>query len=95
MPWYGWIAIGVVVVAALAVAQWRGWIELRGVDNGRGSGNGMFGFADEVFHPTKHEAMKDLAQQTELPAPAPAPGDGPLDLDAGRVRIDLDDRRHG
>ena len=92
MPWYGWIVIGVVVVAALAIAQWRGWIELRGVDNGRGSGNGMFGFADEVFHPTKHEAMKDLAQQTELPAPAPAPGDGPLDLDAGRVRIDLDDR---
>ena len=33
----------------------------------------MFGFADEVFHPTKHEAMKDLAQQTELPAAAPAP----------------------
>jgi hypothetical protein len=93
MPWYGWIAIVAGIVALLALAQWRGWIELRGVDNGRGSGNGMFGFADEVFHPTKHEAMKDLAQQTELPAPAPAPGDGPLDLDAGRVRIDLDDRR--
>lgn len=90
MPWYGWLAIGLVAVALLAVAQWRGWIELRGVDNGRGSGNGMFGFADEVFHPTKHEAMQDLAQQTELPAPAPTPGDGPLDLDKGRVRIDLD-----
>ena len=69
MPWYGWIAIVAGIVALLALAQWRGWIELRGVDNGRGSGNGMFGFADEVFHPTKHEAMKDLAQQTELPAP--------------------------
>lgn len=89
MPWYGWIAVAVVAIVLLAVAQWRGWIELRGVDHGRSSGNGMFGFADEVFHPTKHEAQQDLVQQTELPAPAPAPGDGPLDLDKGRVRIDL------
>ena len=35
MPWYGWLALGVIAVAAIAVAQWRGWIELRGVDAGR------------------------------------------------------------
>jgi len=92
MPWWGWVVLGAVFVGAIAVAQWRGWIELRGT-NGRGSGNGALGFADEVFHPTKHEAQKIAAAETELPAPAPAPGDGPLDLEVGRVRIDLSDRR--
>jgi hypothetical protein len=93
MPWWGWIVLGVAFVGAIAVAQWRGWIELRGTNQGRGSGNGAFGFADEVFHPTKHEAQKIAAVETELPAPAPAPGDGPLDLDAGRVRIELPHER--
>ena len=91
MPWYGWIALVAVVLTAGAVAQHRGWIELRGTAKGRGSGNGAFGFADEVFHPSKHEAQRHLVQQSELPAPAPTPGDGPIDLDAGRVRIALDD----
>lgn len=81
--------LGAVLVGAVGFAQWRGWIELRGTNQGRGSGNGAFGFADEVFHPTKHEAQKVAAVEAELPAPAPAPGDGPFDLDAGRVRIEL------
>jgi len=85
MPWW-WIVLGAVVVGAAAVAQWRGWIELRGTNRGRGSGNGAFGFADEVFHPTKHEAQKIAAAEAELPSPAPAP-DGPLDLEAGAIRI--------
>ncbi|TXK19028.1 hypothetical protein [Homoserinibacter sp. GY 40078] len=89
MPWYVWVGIGVLLVAGVVVAQVLGWIELRGVDRGRGSGAGALGFVDEVFHPTKHEAQQELVQQTELPAPAPAPGDGPLDLEDGRVRIDL------
>lgn len=80
---------GVVIVGAIAVAQWRGWIEMRGTNQGRGSGNGGFGFADEVFHPSKYEAQKIVAAEKELPAPAPAPGDGPLDLEAGRVCIEL------
>lgn len=91
MPWWGWVVLGVVFVGVVALAQWRGWIDLRGTHQGRGSGNGFFGFADEVFHPTKHEAQQALAAEAELPAPAPAPGDGPLDLDAGRVRIELPD----
>lgn len=93
MPWWGWVVLGAVFVGAIALAQWRGWIELRGTSQGRGSGNGAFGFADEVFHPTKHEAQQALAAEAELPAPAPAPGDGPLDLDGGRVRIDVSERR--
>ena len=73
------------------IAQRRGWIDLRGTARGRGSGNGVFGFADEVFHPTKHEAQRIVAVESELPAPAPVPGDGPLDLDGGRVQIIRDD----
>jgi len=91
MPTWFWIVLGAVFVAVIAVAQWRGWIDLRGTNQGRGSGNGALGFADEVFHPTKHEAQKVAAAETELPARAPTPGDGPLDLDSGRVKIELDD----
>ncbi len=93
MPLWFWIALGAVAVALIAVAQWRGWIELRGTNQGRGSGNGALGFADEVFHPTKHEAQMIAAAETALPAPAPTPGDGPLDLDSGRARIELDGAR--
>ncbi|PZQ89102.1 MAG: hypothetical protein DI534_10060 [Leifsonia xyli] len=93
MPFWGWLILGAVVLGAGAVAQWRGWIELRGTNQGRGSGNGVVGFGDEVFHPTKHEAQMVAAVEAELPAPAPTPGDGPLDLDAGRARIELPPRR--
>src|SRR5690606_41513941 len=91
MPWWGWVALGVVFIGAVAVAQWRGWIELRGTNQGRGSGNGAFGFADDVFHPTKHEAQKIAAIGNALPAPPPAPGAVPLDLVAGCVPIALAD----
>ncbi|QEO08951.1 hypothetical protein [Protaetiibacter larvae] len=89
MPWWVWVLCTTAAVALVALAQWRGWIELRGVDRGRGSGGGPFGIMDEVFHPTRHEAQQDLARQTVLPAPAPTPGDPPAELDAGRIRIVL------
>ncbi|WP_166867038.1 MULTISPECIES: hypothetical protein [unclassified Salinibacterium] len=91
MPWFGWMALSALFVVGIAVAQWRGWIELRGNARGTGTGaGGAIGALDEVFAPTRHEAQRELQQQTELPAPAPVPGEGPLDLDAGRVRITLD-----
>ncbi len=88
MPWFGWLTLGVLFAAGIAIAQWRGWIELRGSGRGHSTGaGGAVGALDEVFAPTRHEAQRELQQQTELPAPAPVPGDGPLDLESGRVRI--------
>lgn len=92
MPWYGWLILGVLFAAGIAVAQWRGWIELRGNARGHSTGAGAFGALDEVFAPTRHEAQRELEQQSELPAPAPVAGDPPFDLDAGRVRIRVDAR---
>jgi hypothetical protein len=47
------------------------------VPNGHGGGGGTFGIIDEVFAPTRHEALQELERQRELPAPAPTPGDPP------------------
>lgn len=69
MPWYGWLILGVLFAAGIAVAQWRGWIELRGNARGHSTGAGAFGALDEVFAPTRHEAQRELEQQSELPAP--------------------------
>ncbi len=87
----GWLVLGILFVGAIAFAQWRGWIELRGNGSRGGGAGAALGAIDEVFAPTRAEAARDLVQQNELPAPAPVPGDGPLDLEAGRVRIRLDD----
>ncbi|WP_154796298.1 hypothetical protein [Occultella kanbiaonis] len=44
---------------------------------GEGYGGGTFGIIDEVFAPTRHEALQELEQQRELPAPSPTPADPP------------------
>ncbi|MBZ2198674.1 hypothetical protein [Occultella gossypii] len=44
---------------------------------GHGSGGGTFGIIDEVFAPTRHEALQELERQREMLAPAPTPGDPP------------------
>lgn len=44
---------------------------------GEGHGGGTFGIIDEVFAPSRHEALQELEQQRELPAPSPTPADPP------------------
>lgn len=47
-------------------------------------GGGPFGAIDEVFAPTRHEAMAELKQQYDRTAPAPVAGEPPwLDVDLG------------
>lgn len=86
MEWWGWVLIGVGVVALGALAQRAGWIDLRGDSRRGGSGGGLVGIGDEVFNPTRHEASIELDRQTTLPAPAPIPGDG----DLGVIQIEGD-----
>ena len=78
MEWWGWVLIGVGVVALGVLAQRAGWIDMRGDNRRGGSGGGLVGIGDEVFNPTRHEASIELDRQTTLPAPAPIPGDGDL-----------------
>ena len=78
IEWWGWVLIGVGVVALLALAQRLKLIDLRGDGRRGGSGGGLVGIGDEVFNPTRHEAALELDRQTSLPAPAPVAGDGDL-----------------
>ena len=79
IEWWGWVLIVLGIGTLGAIAQRRGWIDLRGDASRRGgSGGGLVGIGDEVFNPTRHEASIELDRQTTLPAPAPIPGDGDL-----------------
>ena len=72
-----WIIAGAVVAALIPLgmlAQRKGWIDLSGGGVRRGGGVSL-GAVDEVFAPTRHEALQELERQTELVAPAPVPGD--------------------
>jgi hypothetical protein len=83
-PRMDWIIAGIVVVALIPLgmlAQRRGWIDLSGGQVRRGGGVSL-GAVDEVFAPTRHEALQELERQTELVAPAPVPGDRGVDHDA-------------
>lgn len=94
-PWT--VAVIVVAVAVLCfLAQRLGWIDLSNKSRSNGSSGSALGIGDEVFHPTRHEALVELERQTVLPAPAPVPGDGdPAEVSrrsgmyGGQVRIDL------
>lgn len=88
----GWLAlaIGVVAVVAIVIAQRVGWIDLSNKNQNSGPRGGVMGIGDEVFNPTRHEAQIELDRQTVLPAPAPLPGDGDKGIYRGRVEIDLD-----
>jgi len=89
-----WIIAGAVVVAMIPVlifAQRHGWIDLSG-GNARRGGSASLGAIDEVFAPTRHEAVQEQERQTALTAPAPIPGDpgtGRDDVYRGSVTIRL------
>ncbi|TBN58274.1 hypothetical protein EYE40_13195 [Glaciihabitans arcticus] len=87
----GWLVLGIFlgVVAVVSLAQNRGWIDLSNKNRSGGSGGGIGGIGDEVFHPTRFEAQVELDRQTILPAPAPVPGDGDKGIFGGRVEIRL------
>lgn len=52
-------------------------------------GGGPFGPIDEIFAPTRHEAMAELKAQYHRTAPAPVPGEPPW------LDVDLDDGLRG
>jgi hypothetical protein len=60
-----------------------------------GHGGGLFGVIEEVFAPTRHEAVIELERQTVLPVPAHSPDHDFHDEDAasarfaGKIRLDL------
>lgn len=88
-----WIIVGVV---ALIVAASALQVDVRNRRGGTGGGGGLgggIGGIDEIFAPTRHEALQELELQRELPAPSPAPGDPPwgrLVLDASGAPVLLD-----
>jgi len=87
-PWIA-LTLGAAAVALVYVANRMGWVDLSNKNRSSGSGGGIAGIGDEVFHPTRFEAQVELDRQTILPAPAPIPGDGDKSVYGGRVEIDL------
>jgi hypothetical protein len=87
-PWIA-LTLGAAAVALVYVANRMGWVDLSNKNRSSGSGGGIAGIGDEVFHPTRFEAQVELDRQTILPAPAPTPGDGDKGVYGGRVEIDL------
>ena len=87
----GWITLGVLLAIAglVYLAQAQGWIDLTNKNRSSGSGGGIGGIGDEVFHPTRFEAQVELDRQTILPAPAPLPGDGDKGIFGGKVEITI------
>ena len=91
----GWLIALIVAgggVVLVVVLQALGLVDLRDKRR-RGSGMvcAMTGI-DEVFFPTRAEALQERAREAVLPAPVPLPGDGDLGVYAGKVRIDLSAR---
>ena len=97
-----WLIIGGIIVAFLAVAQWRGWVDLTGKHESSG-GMGLLGLADELFAPNRHEIQNLREEERRLPAPTADAPDDHLGIarvadDApsqtrrygGRYRLDLD-----
>jgi hypothetical protein len=95
---WGWIILLGAIIVVVMVAHALGWIDFSDKSRRGGTGPGVLGMGDEVFHPTRHEAQVELDRQTILPAPAPLPGDGDLGIAgapgsapeySGRVKIDV------
>lgn len=62
-------------------------IRHRRASGARRSGGGVFGVAEEIFHPTIIEARASLDEQSRFVVPVPSP-DGDKGITAGRVRLD-------
>lgn len=102
VPGWGWLLIAGGVIALAVLSHRLGWIDLSDKSRRGGSGPGVMGIGDEVFHPTRHEAQVELDRQTVLPAPAPLPGDGDKGISeasaeatgySGRLRIEVSAER--
>ena len=78
--------LAVLALGALAMGLLqRDWAKRTWSGSG---GGGPFAPIDEIFAPTRHEAMAELKQQYDRTAPAPAPGEPPwldVDLEDGRT----------
>jgi hypothetical protein len=92
VDWLILLAVGVAAIVALGVTAHG---SARRSHRGSGSvGGGLMGSIDEVFAPSRHEAMLELDRQSALPAPAPLPGDSDRGiLDGRRISIRLDGDR--
>jgi hypothetical protein len=49
---------------------------------------GVLQVFEEIYVPTRYEAMREFEAQAEVPAPAPAPGDPDRETFRGIIRID-------
>lgn len=88
----GWLIALIVaggIVGLVLLLQTLGLVDLRDKRR-RGGSSGAFTAIDEVFFPTRAEALQERSREATLPAPAPIPGDGDLGVYEGRVRIDVD-----
>ncbi|MFD1715934.1 hypothetical protein ACFSBZ_15780 [Amnibacterium flavum] len=87
-----WLIVAGVAVAAITAMS----IAARGSSRpARGSGSigsGMFGVADEIFAPARHEAQLEVERQTSLPAPAPSADDDDRGIYEGRISIRVNAR---
>lgn len=82
------VVLGIMALGLAAVALFQRDLS-RHPWSGSGGG-GPFGAIDEVFAPTRHQAMDELKQQYDRTAPAPIPGELPwvdVDLELGQVTI--------
>ncbi|MCU1571080.1 MAG: hypothetical protein JWR33_1821 [Naasia sp.] len=85
-----WIILGSVSVAAVLALSIAARGSAQRSARGSGSvGTGMMGAFDEIYAPSRHEAMLEFERQTSLPAPAPVAGDPDLGVYEGRIRIKL------
>lgn len=81
------VVLGIMALGLVAVVLFQRDLS-RHPWSGSGGG-GPFGAIDEVFAPTRHEAMEELKQQYDRTAPAPIPGEPPW------LDVDLDDGESG
>jgi hypothetical protein len=79
------IVVGALVAIAVAAHLFR-LADLRPKTSGGGLGAGLTGVVDEIFAPSRYEAIVHHDAQTILPARAPLPGEPEWGA-AGRVTL--------
>lgn len=90
--WIWWVVVPAVLVVVAVIGQRIGVMDFRQSKDWRRTSGNILGPLDNIFAPSRHEAMQERERQTELPAPAPTPGDPLLDLENGVALIDVSDR---